>query len=91
MPCDAFSLEENEALGFGRSLLHKLGYPNHSVWCKLGFLTLASPTLYLCSLQGKLGFLTLASSTHYFSLLEKLLAFSSSINKRFRNLICRLD
>jgi len=30
MPCGAFSLEENEALGFGRSLLHKLGYPNPS-------------------------------------------------------------
>jgi len=73
MPCDAFSLEENEVLGFERSLLHKLGYANPSVWCKLGFLTLVSPTLYLCSLQGKLGFLTLASPTHYFSLLWELL------------------
>ena len=72
MPCGAFSTEENEALRFGSSLLHKLGYPNPSVWWKLGFLTLAS-------------------STHYFSLLEKVLAFSSSINKRFRNLHWRLD
>jgi len=30
MPCGVFSLEENEALEFGRSLLHKLGYPNPS-------------------------------------------------------------
>jgi len=74
MPCGVFSLKENEALGFGRSLLHKLGYPNPSMWCKLGFLTLASPTSYLGNLQGKLEFLTLASSTHYFSLLGKLLA-----------------
>jgi len=50
MLCGAFSLEENKVLGFGRSLLHKLGYPNPSVWCKLGFLNLAFPTLYLCSL-----------------------------------------
>jgi len=73
------------------SLLHTLGYPNPNVWHKLGLPTLASSIGYLGSLQGKLGFLTLASCIRYLSLLEKLLAFSSSINKRFRNLHCKLD
>jgi len=73
------------------SLLHALGYPNPNVWRKLGLSTLASSICHLGSLQGKLGFLTLASCIRYLSLLEKLLAFSSSINKRFRNLNCKLD
>jgi len=73
------------------SLLHTLGHPNPNVWRKLGFPTLASSIRHLGSLQGKLGFLTLASCILYLSLLEKLLAFSSSINKRFWNLHCRLD
>ena len=71
------------------SLLHTLGYPNPKR--KLGFPTLASSIRHLGNLQGKLGFLTLASCMRYLSLLEKLLAFSSSINKMFWNLHCKLD
>ena len=73
------------SLGKG-SLLHMLGYSNPNVWHKLGFPTLASFIRHLGSLHCKLGFLTLASCILYLSLWEKLLAFSSSINKRFSNL-----